>query len=123
MQSLFVSLFILFTFIFSNGRSRYLLVKLDDGMFFTIYIYHLYYPYVSSVGFLIHSFYPISNSITAPRTKQEGEVCGSCFNANTNFDCGKCIVGLECVKDSRSELIPDLPSRCSRPNIGSIQPF
>ena len=31
MPSLFVSLFILFAFIFSNGRSRYLLVKLDNG--------------------------------------------------------------------------------------------
>ena len=38
-HSLFVSHFILLTFIFSNGRSRYLLVKLDNeesvGMFFT----------------------------------------------------------------------------------------
>ena len=120
MQSLFVSLFILFTFIFSSVRSRYLLVKLDDGMFLQfIYIIYTIYIRFSYSQFFI----PLVISITAPGTKQEGEVCGSCFNPDTNFDCGKCIDGLECVKDSRSELLQDLPSRCTRPNLGSIKSF
>ena len=127
MQSLFVSLFILFTFIFSNGRSRYLLVKLDneesEGMFFT----KLYLSFILLKGICRFSysqfFIPLVISFTATGTKQEGEVCGSCFSADTNFDCGKCIDGLECVKDPRNELLPDVPSRCARPNIGSIQPF
>jgi hypothetical protein len=57
--------------------------------------------------------------VPAPGTKQEGEVCGSCFSPDTNFDCGKCIDGLECVKDPRSELLPDLPSRCTRQNLAT----
>ena len=76
------------------------------------------------IGLLMNSFFISSVfSITAPGTKQEGEVCGSCFNPDTNFDCGKCIDGLECVKDPRSELLPDLPSRCTRTNLGSIKWF
>ena len=45
-------------------------------------------------------------------TQKEGEVCGSCFNPDTNFDCGKCIQGLQCIKDPQSDLLPDLPSKC-----------
>ena len=46
--------------------------------------------------------------------KQEGETCGRCFNPGTNFDCGTCASGLECVKDPRSNLLPDLPSKCRK---------
>ena len=49
---------------------------------------------------------------SAQGTKQVGETCGSCFNPEANFDCGKCEPGLECVKDDESDLLPDLPSRC-----------
>ena len=52
-------------------------------------------------------------------TQREGEVCGSCFNPETNYDCGKCVDGLECVKDPQSDLLPDLPSRC-RANFGKF---
>ena len=45
-------------------------------------------------------------------TKQVGETCGACFNPSTNFDCGKCIPGLECVPDPNAALLPDLPSKC-----------
>ena len=53
-------------------------------------------------------------------TQREGEVCGSCFNPETNYDCGKCVDGLECVKDPQSDLLPDLPSRC-RINFGKFE--
>ena len=56
---------------------------------------------------------------SAQGTKREGEECGRCFNPDTNFDCGTCEPGLECVKDDRSNLLPDLPSRCRVP-IGKI---
>ena len=46
--------------------------------------------------------------------KQEGETCGRCFNPDTNFDCGTCASGLECVKDPRSNLLPDVPSKCRK---------
>ena len=48
-------------------------------------------------------------------TKQEGESCGSCFSPSSNYDCGKCISGLECVPDENAHLLPDLPSRCRVP--------
>ena len=47
--------------------------------------------------------------------KLEGETCGACFNPSTNFTCGECIQGLECVADANAALIPDLPSRCRVP--------
>jgi len=47
--------------------------------------------------------------------KQEGESCGSCFSPSSNYDCGKCISGLECVPDENAHLLPDLPSRCRVP--------
>ena len=53
-------------------------------------------------------------------TQREGEVCGSCFNPETNYDCGKCVDGLECVKDPQSDLLPDLPPRC-RINFGKFE--
>ena len=40
--------------------------------------------------------------------QQEGDVCGPCFNPDTNHDCGKCILGLDCVKDKE----PYSPMRC-----------
>ena len=52
-------------------------------------------------------------------TQQEGDVCGSCYNPGKNFDCGKCIDGLECVEDRRASILPDLPSRC-RLSLGNI---
>ena len=52
-------------------------------------------------------------------TQGEGEVCGTCFNPETNYDCGKCVEGLECVKNPQSDLLPDLPSRC-RTNSGKF---
>ena len=52
-------------------------------------------------------------------TQGEGEVCGACFNPETNYDCGKCVEGLKCVKDPQSDLLPDLPSRC-RTNSGKF---
>ena len=48
------------------------------------------------------------------RERQEGEDCGSCFNPARDYFCGNCAPGLECVKDPRSELLPDLPSSCKR---------
>ena len=50
----------------------------------------------------------------------EGEVCGACFNPETNYDCGNCAEGLKCVKDPQSDLLPDLPSRC-RTNSGKFE--
>ena len=54
-------------------------------------------------------------------TKQEGEACGPCFNPSTNFTCGKCIQGLECVPDENADRFPDLPPRCRVPQ-GKILP-
>ena len=55
-HSLFVSHFILLTFIFSNGRSRYLLVKLDNGDSVGMFFYNLYLFFILFIlGFLIHS--------------------------------------------------------------------
>ena len=48
-------------------------------------------------------------------TKLEGETCGACFNRDANFDCGKCVEGLECVSHPDVELIPDLPATCKAP--------
>jgi len=31
--------------------------------------------------------------------QQEGDVCGPCYNPSNNNDCGKCVLGLECVKN------------------------
>ena len=53
-------------------------------------------------------------------TQKEGDACGSCFNPDTNFDCGKCVAGLECVEDPQSALLPDLPSRCRKPSGNTI---
>ena len=47
-------------------------------------------------------------------TKQEGESCGKCFNLRANFDCGKCVEGLKCIKDPNSDILPDLPSKCRK---------
>ena len=49
-------------------------------------------------------------------TQKEGDACGSCFSPDTNFDCGKCVEGLECLVDPDSALLPDLPSRCRKPS-------
>ena len=43
------------------------------------------------------------------RTQQVGEICGKCSAPENNDDCGKCVEGLKCVKDSKSD---ELPSRC-----------
>ena len=32
-----------------------------------------------------------------------GESCGPCFNEQTNFDCGECEPGLECVKNDKND--------------------
>ena len=53
-------------------------------------------------------------------TQHEGEMCGSCFVPEKNYDCGKCVEGLKCVKDPQTELLEDLPSRC-RKNSGKFQ--
>lgn len=47
-------------------------------------------------------------------TKQEGEECGSCFSPDTNFTCGTCASGLDCVKDPANKLLPDAPARCKK---------
>ena len=49
-------------------------------------------------------------------TQKEGDICGGCFSPDTNFDCGKCVEGLECVKDPGSALLQDLPSKCRKPS-------
>ena len=51
--------------------------------------------------------------VTIP-TKQEGEECGSCFSPDTDYFCGSCGQGLECLKSSASKLLPDTPSRCKK---------
>ena len=48
-------------------------------------------------------------------TKQEGETCGACYSPSSNFTCGKCVPGLECVPDENAALLPDLPSLCRVP--------
>ena len=48
-------------------------------------------------------------------TKLEGETCGPCFSPSSNFTCGTCIEGLECVPDENAAVLPDLPSRCRSP--------
>ena len=50
-------------------------------------------------------------------TQKEGDICGGCFSPDTNFDCGKCVEGLECVKDPGSALLQDLPSKCRKPSV------
>ena len=68
---------------------------------------------------------------SGPGTQDEGEACGNYFDARTDFDCGKCIDGLECVKAPELELVTgkrrkkrqsfiDVPSKCSKPNILTI---
>ena len=42
-------------------------------------------------------------------TQQVGEICGKCSAPENNDDCGKCVEGLKCIRDSKSD---DLPSRC-----------
>ena len=55
-------------------------------------------------------------------TKQEGEVCGSCFNPENNFFCGTCVSDLKCIKDSQNNLFSDLPAKCRKVegNVGWI---
>ena len=52
-------------------------------------------------------------------TKQKGEECGSCFSPDSNFFCGTCASGLDCVKDPNNELLPDAAGRC-RQKSGNI---
>ena len=54
------------------------------------------------------------NHLVTIKTKQEGEECGSCFSPDTNYFCGSCAPGLECLKDTASKLLPDAPSRCKK---------
>ena len=56
--------------------------------------------------------YQPSFAESAPGLKQEGDVCGSCFNPENNFFCGKCDSGLTCVNDPKTDVLPDLPSIC-----------
>ena len=51
--------------------------------------------------------------VTVP-TKQEGEECGMCLNPDTDYFCGSCAHGLECLKSFGSTFIPDAPSRCTK---------
>ena len=45
--------------------------------------------------------------------KQEGETCGSCFNPETDFNCGTCAEGLECKEDNLSGIqLADNPKKC-----------
>ena len=69
----------------------------------------------------IYSLIHFSEKILEEGTKQEGEACGPCFNPSTNFTCGKCIQGLECVPDENADRLPDLPPRCRVPQ-GKILP-
>ena len=47
--------------------------------------------------------------------KQEGEICGSCFSPENDFNCGKCAEGLECKEDNLSgPQLADLPKRCRK---------
>ena len=57
------------------------------------------------------TFYIPFSYLAAPTKKKEGEECGPCFNPTSNFDCGTCEDGLECIKE---EPIPDAPGRCER---------
>ena len=54
----------------------------------------------------------INFPLVSPVTRQAGEECGPCFSPDTNFFCGTCEEGLECVKDSSNSLLPDAPARC-----------
>ena len=72
-----------------------------------------YMPYFvkNSVSFNRNAPFKISDE----GTKLEGETCGACFSPSTNFTCGTCIDGLECVPDENAAMLPDLPSRCRSP--------
>ena len=59
-----------------------------------------------------HNF-SLNISVTVP-TKQEGEECGMCLNPDTDYFCGSCAHGLECLKSLGTTLIPDAPSRCTK---------
>ena len=47
-------------------------------------------------------------------TQKEGEVCGSCLNPDNNFFCGNCALGLKCIEDPQTDILPDLPARCKK---------
>ena len=47
-------------------------------------------------------------------TPKEGEVCGSCLNPDNNFFCGNCALGLKCIEDPQTDILPDLPARCKK---------
>ena len=49
--------------------------------------------------------------VVVSATKQEGEGCGPCFSPESNYFCGNCSVGLDCVKDHR---LPDAPGKCTK---------
>ena len=48
--------------------------------------------------------------------RQEGDLCGLCNNPDTNFFCGNCMQGLECVfnLDGRISAPDMLESRCHK---------
>ena len=99
MHSLFVSLFILFTCIFSNGRSRYLLVKLDNGeslgMLFTIYIY-LLYLFINVSNYFKLSIWLWKFVLGDPEWTCVGKPCGTpcplghCPDCRPGFGAGIC---------------------------------
>ena len=60
----------------------------------------------------IIDFFHLTNAVKM-KTKKEGEECGPCFSPATNFFCGACNEGLECVKNPDSS-IPDAPARCKK---------
>ena len=122
MSSLFVSLFLFFTCIFSNGRSRYLLVKLDNGkehvteksvgmslqflcIIYTIYIVH-FIKWYDLIFFNVFLGF-----------KQEGQDCGLCLCPPT-YDAGTCAPGLECkhfnpeIHAEKKHLHIDKPGIC-----------
>ena len=96
-HSLFVSHFILLTFIFSNGRSRYLLVRLDNGenlgMFFTIDVYYLYYLYsiVELVFYL--SDHTFLGCVPGSRVPSQYDGCNTCL-CGEDGSIGSCTIML-----------------------------
>ena len=40
------------------------------------------------------------------RVQLEGQPCGTCFNSDANNQCGICAVGLECVQNQRTPVLP-----------------
>ena len=76
-----------------------------------------YHEHIFANSNNFHLCYKPSFAESTPGLKQEGDVCGSCFNPENNFFCGKCDSGLACVKDPKTDVLPDLPSRCRRENV------